>query len=182
MPICGVNLVAHLQPHVDNPFMNTQPVIAVFPGTFDPITLGHQDLIERAASLFDFVWVAVAHGHHKNTLLDLPTRLHLVQASCAHLANVASLSFDGLLSDVVHSKGVRVLLRGVRSAKDFDYEYSMAGINRQIMPKVETVFLPPRDTHQFVSSTYVREIAILGGDVSPWVSETVLASLTARSH
>ena len=179
MPIYGEKPVP-LKLHSET-IMKANPVVAIFPGTFDPITLGHQDLIARAAALFDFVWVAVAHGHHKRTLLDLPIRLNLVQAACSELENVYALGFEGLLSDVARAKGAHVLLRGIRSAQDFDYEYSMAGINRQIMPEVETVFLPPRDAHQFVSSTYVREIAMLGGDVSQWVSPTVLAALTSRS-
>jgi pantetheine-phosphate adenylyltransferase len=161
--------------------MKSNPIVAIFPGTFDPITLGHEDLISRAIALFDWVWVAVANGHHKRTLFDLPTRLDMVQSTCATMPRVGVLAFEGLLSDVVKDKGAHVLLRGVRSSQDFDYEYSMAGLNRQILPNVETVFLPTLDKHQFISSTYVREIAMLGGDVSKWVSPAVLAQITQRS-
>lgn len=157
--------------------MKDNPIVAIFPGTFDPITLGHEDLIKRAASIFDKVWIAVAHAHHKKTLLNLPTRLNLVKGTCAQYENIEVLSFEGLLSDVIRQKSARVLLRGIRSNIDFEYEFNMAGINCQIMPNIETLFLPSREPYRFISSSYVREISMLGGDVSQWVSSDILETL-----
>ena len=155
-------------------------VIAVYPGTFDPLTLGHEDLVRRAARLFDQVILAVAAGHHKRTLFSLEDRLAMAQAQCAGHGNVKVMPFGGLLRDFVVQQGGSVVVRGLRAVSDFEYEFQMAGMNRQLMPDVETMFLTPSDQYQFVSGTFVREIAILGGDVSKFVSPTVLERLRAR--
>jgi len=146
---------------------------AVFPGTFDPITLGHEDMLRRAAQLFDRVIVAVAAGHHKKSLFSVQERLDMARAALASVPEVEVLEFHGLLRDFVQLQQAQVMVRGVRSATDFDYEMQLAGMNRQLMPTVETVFLPPNDKYQFISSTLVREIATLGGAVDAFVSPGV---------
>ncbi len=156
------------------------PVIAVYPGTFDPITLGHQDLIRRASGLFDRLILAVAAGHHKKTMFSLPERLEMAREVSAELGNVEVEEFSGLLRDFVVDRGGKVVVRGLRAVSDFEYEFQMAGMNRQLMPEVETIFLTPGDSYQFVSSTFMREIATLGGDVSKFVAPCVLARLKAR--
>jgi pantetheine-phosphate adenylyltransferase len=156
------------------------PVIAVYPGTFDPITLGHQDLIRRAAGLFDTVVVAVAVAHHKKTLFTLEERLALVQEVVQPLGNVRVQSFTGLLRDFVLHCGAHAMVRGVRSVTDFDYEAQLAGMNRVLAPDVETVFLTPDARFQHISSTLVREIAMLHGDVAPFVAPVVLAKLLQK--
>jgi len=155
-------------------------ITAIYPGTFDPITVGHEDLMRRAAGLFERLILAVAVGHHKKTLFSLDERLAMAQEVARPLGNVEVIAFDGLLRDFVLSHGGRVVVRGLRAVSDFEYEFQMAGMNRKLMPEVETVFLTPGDQHQFISSTFVREIATLGGDVSPFVSAGVLARLKAR--
>ena len=154
--------------------------IAVYPGTFDPMTLGHEDLMRRASRLFDKLVLAVAAGHHKRTMFTLDERLSIARELADPLGNVQVVAFRGLLKDFVHSVGGRVVVRGLRAVSDFEYEFQMAGMNRQLMPDVETVFLTPSDQYQFVSSTFVREIATLGGDVSKFVSPGVLARLQER--
>ena len=148
-------------------------VIAVFPGTFDPITLGHQDLIGRSAALFPTVVVAVAAAHHKKTLFTLDERLDAVRAVFAPLANVRVESFSGLVRDFAVAQGARVMVRGVRSVTDFDYEAQLAGMNRALAPDVDTLFLTPDARYQFISSTLVREIATLQGDVRQFVDPLV---------
>ncbi len=161
--------------------MNTTPgVTAVYPGTFDPMTLGHVDLVRRAARLFGSVIVAVAAGHHKRTLFSLEERMAIAQASCAAWPHVRVMPFDGLLRDFVVAQGASVVVRGLRAVSDFEYEFQMAGMNRQLMPDVETLFLTPSDAYQFVSGTFVREIAMLGGDVSKFVAQPVLERLQAK--
>lgn len=155
-------------------------ITAIYPGTFDPITVGHEDLMRRAAGLFERLILAVAVGHHKKTLFSLDERLAMAQEVARPLGNVEVIAFDGLLRDFVLSHGGRVVVRGLRAVSDFEYEFQMAGMNRKLMPEVETVFLTPGDQHQFISSTFVREIATLGGDVSPFVSAGVLERLKAR--
>ncbi len=153
---------------------------AVYPGTFDPMTLGHEDLIRRASRLFERLVVAVAAGHHKRTMFTIAERLDIASASCAEYGNVEVIPFRGLLSDFVVGIGGQVVVRGLRAMTDFDYEFQMAGMNRQLMPHVETLFLTPGDQYQFVSGTFVREIATLGGDVSKFVSPSVLQRLKDR--
>lgn len=152
-------------------------VIAVFPGTFDPITLGHQDLIRRSARLFGTVIVAVAVAHHKKTMFTLDERLAMVRDVFAPLDNVQVESFTGLVRDFAVSHGAKAMVRGVRSVTDFDYEAQLAGMNKALAPEVETVILTPDSRYQFISSTLVREIAMLKGDVAPFVAPVVHARL-----
>ena len=158
----------------------TRPITAVYPGTFDPMTLGHEDLMRRAASLYDRLILAVAAGHHKRTMFTIAERLEIAQVIAAPYPNVEVTPFRGLLRDFVVENGGKVVVRGLRAVSDFEYEFQMAGMNRQLMPEVETVFLTPGDKHQFISGTFVREIANLGGDVSKFVSPSVLARLQQR--
>ena len=153
---------------------------AVYPGTFDPMTLGHEDLMRRASRLFERLIIAVAAGHHKRTMFSLEERLDIATELASKYPNIEVLSFRGLLRDFVINEGGKVVVRGLRAVSDFEYEFQMAGMNRQLMPNVETVFLTPSDQFQFVSGTFVREIATLGGDVSKFVSPLVLARLQQR--
>jgi pantetheine-phosphate adenylyltransferase len=153
---------------------------AVYPGTFDPMTLGHADLMRRASQLFGRLILAVAAGHHKRTMFSVEERLDMAKELAADYPNVEVVSFSGLLRDFVVGHGGKVVVRGLRAVSDFEYEFQMAGMNRQLMPDVETVFLTPSDQYQFVSGTFVREIAVLGGDVSKFVAPSVLARLRAR--
>jgi len=148
-------------------------LIAVYPGTFDPITLGHEDVVRRAARLFGRVIVAVAAGHHKKALFSLQERMDMARESVKACPGVKVESFDGLMRDFVVSRGAHVMVRGLRAVTDFDYEFQLAGMNRSLMPDVETVFLTPGDKYQFISSTFVREIATLGGEVDKFVSPGV---------
>ena len=151
----------------------SKSVIAVFPGTFDPITLGHQDLIRRSARLFGTVIVAVAEAHHKKTMFTLDERLDAVHEVFQPIDNVRVESFTGLVRDFAVLHGARVMVRGVRSVTDFDYEAQLAGMNKALAPEVETVFLTPDSRFQFISSTLVREIATLHGDVTQFVAPVV---------
>jgi len=153
---------------------------AVYPGTFDPMTLGHDDLMRRASQLFDRLIVAVAAGHHKRTMFTIAERLDMARELAAPYGNVEVVAFRGLLRDFVVERGGKVVVRGLRAVSDFEYEFQMAGMNRQLMPDVETVFLTPSDQYQFVSGTFVREIATLGGDVSKFVAPSVLSRLQER--
>ena len=155
-------------------------VIAVFPGTFDPITLGHRDLILRGAKLFDTVVVAVAAAHHKKTLFSLEERLDTVREVVKPWGNVRVEPFTGLVRDFAVAQGARAMLRGVRSVTDFDYESQLAGMNRALAPDIDTVFLTPDSRFQFISSTLVREIATLKGDVVQFVDPLVHARLLQK--
>lgn len=157
-----------------------QNVLAIYPGTFDPITLGHEDVVRRATQLFQRVIVAVAAGHHKKTLFSLEERIEMVREVAAAYPQVQVESYSGLLRDFVVARGGKAIVRGLRAVTDFDYEFQLAGMNRTLMPEVETVFLTPSDRFQFISSTFVREIATLGGEVDKFVSPSVQARLTAR--
>ena len=156
------------------------PLTAVYPGTFDPMTLGHADLMRRAANLFDRLVLAVAAGHHKRTMFTIAERLEMAQEIAAPYPNVEVMAFRGLLRNFVVDLGGKVVIRGLRAVSDFEYEFQMAGMNRQLMPDVETVFMTPSDQFQFVSGTFVREIATLGGDVSKFVAPSVLRRLQDR--
>ena len=156
------------------------PLIAVYPGTFDPITLGHEDVVRRATQLFGRVIVAVAAGHHKKTMFSLEERIEMVREAVAPYPEVEVESFAGLLRDFVVSRGAKAMVRGLRAVTDFDYEFQLAGMNRALMPDVETVFLTPGDKYQFISSTFVREIAQLGGEVDKFVSPPVLSRLLTK--
>ena len=155
-------------------------IIAIYPGTFDPMTLGHEDVVRRAAQLFDHVIVAVAAGHHKKTLFSLEQRMEMVRESVKVYPQVQVESFSGLLRDFVVARGGKAMVRGLRAVTDFDYEFQLAGMNRTLMPDVETVFLTPSDGFQFVSSTFVREIALLGGEVHKFVSPFVQQQLDEK--
>jgi pantetheine-phosphate adenylyltransferase len=156
------------------------PLTAVYPGTFDPMTLGHEDLMRRAASLFPRLILAVAAGHHKRTMFTIAERLEMASEIAGGHANIEVVPFRGLLRDFVVGAGAKVVVRGLRAVSDFEYEFQMAGMNRQLMPEVETVFMTPSDQFQFVSGTFVREIATLGGDVSKFVAPSVLRRLHER--
>ena len=157
-------------------------VIAVYPGTFDPITLGHEDMVRRAAQLFGEVIVAVAAGHHKKTLFSLDERMDMVREAMREFPQVRVDSFSGLMRDFVVASGAKVMLRGLRAVTDFDYEYQLADMNRRLMPDVETLFLTPAAQYQSISSTLVREIATLGteGEVAQFVSPGVLRRLEQK--
>ena len=145
----------------------------LYPGTFDPITKGHGDLVERASRLFDHVIIAVAASPKKNPLFPLEQRVELAREVTKHLPNVEVIGFSSLLAHFAKEQGANVFLRGLRAVSDFEYEFQMAGMNRYLLPDVETMFLTPSDQYQFISGTFVREIAVLGGDVSKFVFPSV---------
>jgi pantetheine-phosphate adenylyltransferase len=155
-------------------------VIAVYPGTFDPMTLGHEDVVRRATQLFGRVIVAVAAGHHKKAMFSLPERIEMAREAVDQYDQVEVESFSGLLRDFVVARGGKAMVRGLRAVTDFDYEFQLAGMNRSLMPEVETVFLTPSDKYQFISSTFVREIAVLGGEVDKFVSPAVQQRLMEK--
>lgn len=154
--------------------------VAVYPGTFDPFTRGHEDLVRRAARLFEKIIVAVAQSHGKAPIFAQNERVEIARAILAPFPNVEVVGFEGLLMDFLHAKQARLILRGLRAVSDFEYEFQMAGMNRKIYPDVETVFLTPADEYMFISGTMVREIARLGGDVSKFVQPLVNERLRAR--
>jgi pantetheine-phosphate adenylyltransferase len=162
-----------------NQTTTTSPRIAVYSGTFDPITLGHEDVARRAAGLFDTLIIAVALAHHKKTLFPLNARIKLAQIALKNIANVVVMPFDGLIMDFCKAQGATAVVRGVRNVTDFDYEAQMAAMNRKLLPSVETIFLLPNADVQPISSTLVREISKLGGDVGQMVSAPVAAALKA---
>lgn len=153
-------------------------ITAVYPGTFDPITRGHQDLIQRAAALFDQLVVAVATNPGKSPLFDLAERVNLIEASVEGMAGVRVVAFDCLLADFCRQQEARVIIRGLRAVSDFEYEFQLAGMNRHLVPEVETIFLTPAEKFTYLSSSLIKEIAGLGGDVSEFVHPAVLAALT----
>jgi len=142
---------------------------AVYPGTFDPVTNGHEDLIQRASRLFGHVVVGVAHSQAKRPFFSLDERVSLASEILAPYKNVSVLGFSGLLSQFVKEQSATVILRGLRAVSDFEYEFQLAGMNRVLAPGVETLFLTPSDKYLFLSATIVREIAVLGGDISAFV-------------
>ncbi|MBI5259292.1 MAG: pantetheine-phosphate adenylyltransferase [Burkholderiales bacterium] len=144
------------------------------------MTLGHEDLMRRASRLFDRLILAVAVGHHKRTMFTIDERMEIATEIARPYGNVQVIPFRGLLSDFVVANQGQVVVRGLRAVTDFEYEFQMAGMNRQLMPEVETLFLTPSDQYQFVSGTFVREIATLGGDVSKFVAPSVLRRLKER--
>lgn len=167
-------------PYGHNLDMSTSPArIAVYSGTFDPFTLGHADVVRRAAGLFDRVLIAVAVAHHKKTLFSLDERVRQVRQATAEHDRVEVLPFEGLIMDFCAQQGACAVVRGVRNMTDFDYESQMAAMNRKLRPEVETVFLLPQASLQCISSTLVREISRLGGDVSQMVSAPIAAELAA---
>ncbi|HAN26677.1 MAG TPA: pantetheine-phosphate adenylyltransferase [Haliea salexigens] len=158
--------------------MNSHTVI--YPGTFDPITNGHVDLTERAARLFGKVVVAIAHSEKKTPLFNLEERVALCRASLQHLDNVEVVGFSNLLIDFVHSQGSRCVLRGLRAVADFEYEFQLANMNRALDREFESIFLTPSEHLSYISSSLVREIAALNGDITPFVPEPVARALQER--
>jgi pantetheine-phosphate adenylyltransferase len=157
----------------------SSPVIALYPGTFDPITLGHEDIVRRASRMFDQVVIAVARAHHKKTMFTLDQRVDMTRQAMADCANVKVQTFDGLVIEFAQAIGARTMVRGIRSMTDFDYEFQLAGMNRRLAPEIDSVFLNTLDVHQCISSTLVREVAVLGGDVAQFVSPAVLTCMQA---
>ena len=154
--------------------------VALYPGTFDPITNGHIDLVARASTLFERVVVGVAESPGKGPALPLDERVELCRIALAGFPNVEVQGFNSLLAHFVHEVGAGVLLRGLRAVSDFEYEFQLASMNRHLIPDVETLFLTPAEQHSFISSSLVREVARLGGDVSGFVHPAVATALAAR--
>lgn len=156
--------------------------VAVYPGTFDPFTRGHEDLVRRAALLFDRVIVAVAASQGKGPIFTTEERVGIATEAVKSFPNVEVVGFNSLLMEFVRQQGARVIIRGLRAVSDFEYEFQMAGMNRKLFPDVETVFLTPAEEYMFISATMVREIARLGGDVSKFVQPPVQAYLRQKIH
>jgi len=154
---------------------------AIYPGTFDPLTRGHEDLVRRAATLFDALVLAVADSRTKRPFFTLEERIAMAREVLGDMKNVQVVGFSGLLTDFVRKQGARVVLRGLRAVSDFEYEFQLAGMNRNLYPEMETVFLTPSEQHMFISATLVREIATLGGDVSEFVHPKVAQRLKDKS-
>ncbi len=155
-------------------------ITAVYPGTFDPITCGHFDLIERAARYYDRLIIAVTNSRNKSSLFSLDERVKLAIEVTAHMPNVEVIGFNGLLVDFVKQVKGHVLLRGLRAVSDFEYEFQLASMNRKLAPEVETMFMTPAEKYSFISSSLVREISALGGDVSEFVHPKVAESLQQK--
>ena len=153
---------------------------AVYPGTFDPLTSGHEDLVRRASRLFDRVVLGIADSRAKRTFFTLEERLGIAREVFADVKNLTVVGFTGLLSEFVRKQQVHVVLRGLRAVSDFEYEFQLAGMNRDLYPDMETIFLTPGEQHMFISATLVREIALLGGDVSKFVHPLVRKALAAK--
>lgn len=153
---------------------------AVYPGTFDPLTRGHEDLVRRASKLFDHVVVGVADSRSKRPFFTMQERVEIAQEVLGHYPNVQVCGFTGLLKDFVRKHEAKIIVRGLRAVSDFEYEFQMAGMNRYLLPDVETIFLTPSDQYQFISGSIVREIALLGGDVSKFVFPSVEKWLNER--
>jgi pantetheine-phosphate adenylyltransferase len=154
---------------------------AVYPGTFDPLTRGHEDLVRRAATLFDRLVVAIADSKAKRPFFTLQERIAMAREVLGDVKNVEVVGFSSLLTDFVRKQGARVVLRGLRAVSDFEYEFQLAGMNRNLYPEMETIFLTPSEQHMFISATLVREIALLGGDVAEFVHPTVAKKLKEKS-
>ena len=154
----------------------------VYPGTFDPITNGHTDLVERAARMFETVIVAVAVNADKGGAFPIETRVSLARDVLVHIDNVEVCSFDNLLVDFLHQRQARIILRGLRAVSDFEYEFQLASMNRHLAPEIETLFLTPAEQYSYISSSLVREISSLGGDVTPFVHRKVVAALRGRMN
>lgn len=155
-------------------------VAAVYPGTFDPITHGHTDLVRRAAGLFDRVIVAVAVNAGKQPVCTVDERCELARLVLSDLHNVDVVTFDNLLVEFTKQQGAKVVLRGLRAVSDFEYEFQLAGMNRRLAPDIETMFLTPAEKYSFISSSLVREVAALGGDVSEFVHPDVMDALNRK--
>ena len=153
---------------------------AVYPGTFDPMTRGHEDLVRRASKLFDHMVVGVADSRSKKPFFSMDELVAIAKEVLGHYPNVQVCGFTGLLKDFVREHDAKIIIRGLRAVSDFEYEFQMAGMNRYLLPDVETIFLTPSDQYQFISGTIVREIAQLGGDVSKFVFPSVEKWLQER--
>jgi pantetheine-phosphate adenylyltransferase len=153
---------------------------AIYPGSFDPLTNGHLDVVQRAAKLFDRVIVAVAKNDGKNPFFTLAERLAMVQKATAHLPHVSADAFDGLLVEYVASRKAQAIVRGLRAVSDFEFEFQLALMNRKLDENIETIFMMPKDTYTFLSSRIVKEIARLGGDISQFVPPNVQAALAKK--
>lgn len=154
---------------------------AIYPGTFDPLTRGHEDLVRRAATLFDRIVLAIADSKAKRPFFAAQERIAMAREVLADVTNVEVVGFSGLLTHFVRDQGARVVLRGLRAVSDFEYEFQLAGMNRNLYPEMETLFLTPSEQHMFISATLVREIALLGGDVAEFVHPLVAKRLKQRS-
>ena len=156
-------------------------VAAMYPGTFDPITLGHEDLVKRASELFDRVVVAIASNTGSKTpMFSVDERVEMATAALAHIENVEVARYDGLTVDFAKENGLRVIVRGLRAVSDFEYEFQLANMNRHLTEEVETAFLTPTEKYTFISSSLVREVAQLGGDIGEFVSPEVEKALMER--
>lgn len=153
---------------------------AVYPGTFDPLTRGHEDIVRRAASLFESVIIGVADSQAKRPFFTSSERVDMASEVLRDLKNVTVVGFAGLLIDFIREHQARVIMRGLRAVADFEYEFQLAGMNRNLYPEVETIFLTPSEQHMFISATLVREIATLGGDVSKFVHPLVRGRLSEK--
>lgn len=154
---------------------------AIYPGTFDPLTRGHEDLVRRAATLFDRIVLAIADSKAKRPFFAAQERIAMAREVLADVTNVEVVGFSGLLTHFVRDQGARVVLRGLRAVSDFEYEFQLAGMNRNLYPEMETLFLTPSEQHMFISATLVREIALLGGDVTEFVHPLVAKRLKQKS-
>jgi pantetheine-phosphate adenylyltransferase len=153
---------------------------AVYAGTFDPLTRGHEDLVRRASALFGSLILGIADSKAKRTFFTLQERVAMAREALADVKNLEIVGFSGLLIDFVRKQGAQVVLRGLRAVSDFEYEFQLAGMNRNLYPEMETIFLTPSEQHMFISATLVREIAMLGGDVSKFVHPAVQAKLRLK--
>lgn len=160
--------------------MDAKQLIAVYPGTFDPITHGHSDLVNRASRLFDRLIVAIAMNPGKQPLFSIDKRVSLAKRVLSTCANVEVVAFDSLLVDFVRQQNAQVILRGLRAVSDFEFEFQLASMNRRLAPDIETLFLTPSEKFSFISSSLVREIALHGGDVSPFVHDDVRTALSSQ--
>jgi len=156
------------------------PRRAIYPGTFDPITNGHTDLVRRAAGIFDEVLVAVANNPRKAPMFTLDERIDLSRRVLADIPNASVTGYDGLTVDFMRERGIRIVVRGLRAVSDFEFEFQLANMQRHLLPEMETVFLTPQEQFTFISSTMIREIALFGGSVSEFVDPVVSAALRAK--
>jgi pantetheine-phosphate adenylyltransferase len=148
--------------------------IAVYPGTFDPITYGHVDLVERASQIFDHIIIAIAESQHKTPFFSLTERIEFAELAFKNSSAVSVMGFNNLLIDFMRKQNAKIILRGLRVVSDFDYEFQLAGMNRHLAKDIESVFLMPAENYIYLSSRFVREIALLGGDVTPFVTSDVI--------